>query len=137
MPGFKQVLAHGSSADFEEFDLSFCRRNSMGRGFYFTSDIQMAQVYSAGRDPIIARVTLENAYEIDGLEASTSDVWEWARAFRREDARERLLAAGYDGAIYREGDFIEAVAFMPEQIENLGRHAGFEEALAAEGAKIP
>lgn len=109
----------------------------MGRGFYFTSDIRMAQVYSAGRDPVIARVTLENAYEIDGLEASTSDVWEWARVFRREDARERLLAAGYDGAIYREGDFIEAVAFMPEQIESLGRHPGFEEAIAAEAAKIP
>ncbi len=107
----------------------------MGRGFYFSSDIGMAQVYSGGRDPVIARITMGNAYEIDGHEASTADVREWAGVFKFPDARERLLAAGYDGAIYREGDFIEAVAFRPEQIESFGRHPGFEDAVP--GGVIP
>lgn len=129
MPGFKQVLAHGSSADFEEFDLSFCRRHSMGRGFYFTSDIAMALVYSGGADPIIARITMDNPYEIGGTEVPSADVMEWAKVFKFPDAREQLIAAGYDGAVFREGDFIEAVAFHPGQIESLGRHPSFEEAV--------
>lgn len=130
MPAFKQVLAHGSSADFEDFDLSFCRRNSMGRGFYFTSDIRMAQVYSGGMDPIIARITMDNPYEIDGDEVSTAEISEWAKVFKHPDAREQLIAAGYDGAVYREGSFIEVSVFHPAQIESLGRHASFEEAVA-------
>jgi hypothetical protein len=130
MAAFRKVLAHGTRASFVEFDLSFCQRTSMGRGFYFASDIEMAQVYSGGMDPIVAIVTLGNPYEIDGEEVTPRDVMEWARVFKSPGAREQLMVAGYDGAIYREGEFIEAVAFLPEQIEILGRHpGGLEEAI--------
>ncbi|NTF17129.1 DUF3990 domain-containing protein [Agrobacterium rubi] len=128
------VLAHGSAADFDTFDLSFCRRTSMGRGFYFTSSFEMAQVYSGGRDPIVARVQLDNPYEIDALLVPSEDVMAWARIFRMADAREQLIGSGYDGVIFREGDFIEAVAFHPEQIESLGRQPSFA---ASEGQGGP
>lgn len=129
MAAFRKVLAHGTRASFVEFDLSFCQRTSMGRGFYFTSDIGMAQVYSGGMDPIVARISIDSPYEIDGHEVAPSQVMEWARVFKSPDAREQLIAAGYDGAIYREGEFIEAVVFCREQIEILGRYPSFEEAV--------
>jgi hypothetical protein len=119
-----QLLA----ADFEEFDLSFCRRMSMGRGFYFTSDFGMAQVYSGGRSPIVARIQIDNPYEIDASKVSNADIMEWARIFKMGDARERMIASGYGGVVYREGDFIEAVAFQPTQITIMGRHLSLEEA---------
>jgi len=125
-----EILAHGSRAVFDEFDLAFCRRTSMGRGFYFTSDFDMAHVYSGGDDPLVARIRIGNPYEIDASEASTVRIMEWARIFKHPDAREQLLASGYDGVVFRDGDFIEAVAFHPEQIEILGRHPSFEAAEA-------
>lgn len=132
-----ELLAHGSPVKFDEFDLSYCRRMSMGRGFYFTSDFEMAKVYSGSLDPIVARIRIENPYEIDGLVASNADVMSWARMFKMPDARERLLEAGYDGVAYREGDFVEAVAFHSEQLEVLGRYPSFEVAeLMPAGAGI-
>ncbi len=98
----------------------------MGRGFYFTSDIAMAHVYSGGMDPVVARITIDNPYEIDGNDAATSEVREWARVFRFPDAREQLMAMGYDGVVYREGSFVEVSAFHAEQIESLGRHFSLE-----------
>lgn len=88
----------------------------------------MAQVYSGGRDPVVARIRIENPYEIDAFTTSTADVAEWARMFKMADARERLIGSGYDGVVYREGVFLEVVAFHAEQIENLGRHPSFEAA---------
>jgi hypothetical protein len=125
-----EILAHGSKVVFDEFDLAFCRRTSMGRGVYFTNDFDMAQVYSSGSDPIVARICIENPYEIDADVVTTSDVMEWARIFKQPDAREQLIASGYDGVVFREGGFIEAVAFHTEQIETMGRHPSFAAAEA-------
>jgi hypothetical protein len=126
-----EILAHGTKAVFADFDLSFCRRTSMGRGFYFTSDFGMAQVYSGGEDPLVARIRIGNPYEIDAGEASTTRIMEWAKIFKHSDAREQLLATGYDGVVFRDGDFIEAVAFHPKQIEAMGRHPSFAAAEAS------
>jgi hypothetical protein len=41
------------------------------------------------------------------------------RVFRGKDARERLIEMGHDGVLFFEDDYIEAVAFYPNQIKSV------------------
>lgn len=91
----------------------------------------MARLYAGGRDPNIARLHIAQPYEIDSHEATTAEVRAWSRIFSFEDAREQLIDQGFDGVVFREGDYIEVVAFHPEQIESMGRHPSFEAAGAS------
>lgn len=130
MPAFKGLVCHGSRAEFDEFDLAFTPEagSAMSRGFYFTNDIEMGRRYSGGADPYVATVSLENPYELDRDAVTFEERLTWGRAFRpNRGSRERLIEAGYDGVVFREDDYVEVVVFFPEQIENYGRRASFEE----------
>lgn len=129
MPGFRGLLCHGTRHDFDEFDLSFCEEGgAMGRGFYFSNEIEMGRQYSNGADPIVAMITMENPYELDRDAASYEERLAWGRMFRpNRDARERMIAAGYDGVLFREDGYVEAVVFYPEQIESFGRKDSLDE----------
>jgi hypothetical protein len=118
--------------DFEDdggFDISYCKEGgAMGRGFYFSNDIALARQYSGGDLPIVAMITLENPYELDRDAVSFRERLVWGRMFRPNvDARERMISAGYDGVLFREGDYVEAVVFYPEQIESFGRRASLKD----------
>jgi hypothetical protein len=138
VPEFRGILCHGTTTDFEEdgFDLSHCKEGgAMGRGFYFSNDVALGRQYSGGDLPIVAMITLENPYELDRDAVTYEERLGWGRMFRPNvDARERMIAAGYDGVLFREGDYVEAVVFYPEQIESYGRRAILED---LEGAFAP
>jgi hypothetical protein len=125
---FQQVLCHGTQQDFEEFDIEFCERGGgMGRGFYFSNDLGLGRQYSGGLDPIVAVITMDNPYLLDRDAASYEAYLAWNRMFRpNADARERMIALGYDGVIFKQGGYLEAVVFHPEQISNYGRRPGLD-----------
>jgi hypothetical protein len=136
VPEFRGLLCHGTTIDLDEvggFDLSHCKEGgAMGRGFYFSNDIALGQQYSGGDLPIVAMITLENPYELDRDAVTYEERLAWGRMFRPNvDARERMIASGYDGVLFREGGYVEAVVFYPEQIESYGRMATFEDVESA------
>jgi hypothetical protein len=122
------ILCHGTGEDIEEFDLSRARDGcAFGRGFYFSNDISLGRQYSGGRDPIVARIVMDNAYIVD-LDVPFEESLARKRVFRPNlGARERLIAAGYDGVLVKQGTYREVVAFHPSQIEVIGRRPDLAE----------
>ena len=81
----------------------------------------MGKEYSNGLDPVVAKVTLQNHYILD-KSLPYDQRLAAARVFwKSKDARERLIAQGYDGVLLTQDSCVEVVAFYPEQIESYGR----------------
>jgi hypothetical protein len=120
------TLCHGTDSEFQGFNVNECNEcGAFGRGFYFSNDFELERVYSDGLDPVVAKVTLQNPYILDGC-LPHDEYLAASRIFRPvRHARERLIGLGYDGVVLRQDSHVETVAFYPSQIHSYGRRPDF------------
>jgi hypothetical protein len=109
------LLLHGTPFSFDRFDAARARRGPFGTGFHFVNDQGLATQYALGREPVRAYLRLLKPYLYD-LAVPFADRLRAGRVFRDGDARAVLQARGFDGVLVTDGDYIEVLAFSPEQI---------------------
>ena len=121
---------HGTSADFEKFDLSYFGLNDkgyLGDGFYFGSQTVSSAYGTKGEGGrvIPAYLSLKNPFEI------TPENWKEQlgriHALKEEgkSVREELTKDGFDGVIDKSnGKISEIVAFDPTQIKSAISNTG-------------
>lgn len=137
---------HGTTADFDAFDMARAGRNDhgwYGNGFYLSADPETASAYAnhenikaggklrdkpRGAKVMPAYVALKNPYIWpNGRAAATTEA-------ERDAIMKELKSAGHDGVIvpneYQSpayADFHEIVAFRPEQIKSaIGNQGTFD-----------
>lgn len=137
----ERVFYHGTTSDFDQFDLSKAGKNDSGwygRGIYLTPDPDTASAYTQyqeyaqrtgadGANVLPVRVKIKNPYYWpEGRKAALNK--EESEAITQE-----LLAQGFDGVIVpnkyadpKVADMYEVVAFSPEQIRSV--NAAFDPA---------
>ena len=116
-----QVMYHGTTAKFSEFDAAHMSPSgAYGAGFYFSNDYDLGKEYSDGGEPVAARLSLRNPWVVD-LDLPYDDARrrEAQQVFRGKGVRERLQAEGYDGVLVKQGDYLEAIVYEPSQIKRI------------------
>lgn len=141
------VVYHGTRAAFTEFSdeaRRFTDDGWLGRGFYFTSEPDIADFYSGGTYGEVGSSTmpvylkLQNPLEFDvtgqgekrgavaralGVDVAGLDATDLAQTLTRA-----LRDAGYDGVIYTErfgsGSRVEYLTLSPEQIKSATGNRG-------------
>jgi hypothetical protein len=137
----ERVFYHGTTSDFDEFDLKKAGKNDSGwygRGIYLTPDPDTASAYTQyqeyaqrtgadGANVLPVRVRIKNPYYWpEGRKAALNK--EESEAITQE-----LLAQGFDGAVIpnqyadpKFADMYEVVAFNPNQVRSV--NAAFDPA---------
>jgi len=106
------LMWHGTTKKFTVFDKSFLAPSgAYGPGFYFTSDYELAKMYSGDGEPVPAYLSIKKPWTQDRDEPYDSPRH---RSFRGMSGQ--LRKKGYDGVLVIEGNYREAVALEPEQI---------------------
>jgi hypothetical protein len=125
------VVYHGTTADFDVFDLSWTevspRGNTAGAGFFFGESALEAEGYTWGaRGPegsiMPVYLSIKSPYVI-GENKYDDPVWNRMVQSKSEAkrVREELVAQGYDGIRTALGEW---VAFRPEQIKSATGNSG-------------
>ncbi len=106
------VLYHGSSADFEKFDMKFSGGKKDIKGFYFSGNKNLSGAFSAGGDKsqlYHAVLNLKNP-------ATFADVTRLAKSgVKVPQLHSALKKEGFDG-VYDKAKSV-AIAFHPDQIK--------------------
>jgi len=130
----ERVFYHGTTSDFDEFDLKKAGKNDSGwygRGIYLTPDPDTASAYTQyqeyaqrtgadGANVLPVRVRIKNPYYWpEGRKAALNK--EESEAITQE-----LLAQGFDGVVIpnkyadpKFADMYEVVAFNPNQVRSI------------------
>lgn len=125
------VVYHGTNANFNTFDIKHFGQSDigyLGKGFYLTNDIDMAESYADTEFgkimPLYAKI--QNPFIITDRDASfyPEIMREKLEVKTAKEITDKLIFKGYDGVIlqYTEDDgsiFNEIVAFTPNQIKSI------------------
>ena len=114
--GNPRVLYHGTTADFDTFDVSEGRTAADVQGIYLTPDYEEAAGY--GDNVRAFYVDIKNPADGD----TAYEVWK--KYYDKGDyeagikARKELESMGYDGIIRIDEPYSEYVAFYPNQVKS-------------------
>lgn len=116
------VVYHGTDSEFSAFDLDKTdarEKGWFGKGFYFSSNEEMAKGYGKNVKPYFLK--LSNPFQFWGHQKDFADSFgvDYHKDYERysETIREKLIELGYDGVIAHSVWGLEYVAFYPEQIK--------------------
>ncbi len=110
------IVHHGTGQNLDEFDMAQARQNMDIQGAFFAADPREAQEYG------------DNIYDVYlNLKNPADDKTSFKALDRSQNkagvkAREKLMAAGYDG-VNRDGE--EFIAFSPTQIKSIHNRGTF------------
>lgn len=120
--GNPRVLYHGTTADFDTFDVSEGRPAADVQGIYLTPDYEEAAGY--GDNVRAFYVDIKNPADGD----TAYEVWH--KYYAKGDyeagikARKELESLGYDGIIRIDEPYSEYVAFYPNQVKSAEENNG-------------
>lgn len=116
------VLYHGTSADFESFDLKNFKSKTDIKGLYFSGSKDLASSFAYGGDPKPGQAHLLSVAVSMKTPATFADVSRLAQSgVKTPQLHTALMKEGFDGVYDKEKKFV--IAFKPSQIKIVKREA--------------